>query len=246
MKLVAVVVVIVVVNYLSAVQVHGKLLGVGPRDERRACSAACRAWLIKRYDIDNFILMPIFKCSCDALFLLLSSAAPLCSLLRGFAQNLSPQSNLQSPAQSHPKFALLLGNLLMGTYVTCLTACFGLVSCAFGQTDSCQLSVTFIACTLFWVYFALLQPNVSDSVLPSHPALGCLCLSGSLSDLCRLQAVVVIAFLVSSWLQLKPSAVFNCHCHFGLFGLGNATFGHLQAKCLTKHNLQITQCGSEA
>lgn len=117
MKLVAVVVVIVVVNYLSAVQVHGKLLGVGPRDERRACSAACRAWLIKRYDIDNFILMPIFNCSCDALFLLLSSAAPLCSLLRGFAQNLSPQSHLQSPAQSHPKFALLLGNLLMGANI---------------------------------------------------------------------------------------------------------------------------------
>lgn len=124
-------------------------------------------------------------------------------------------------------------------------ACFGLASCAFGQTDSCQLSVTFIACTLFWVYFALLQPNVSDSVSPL-PSSVCLCLSGSLSDLWRLQAVVVIAFLVSGWLQLKPSAVFNCHCHFGLLGLGNATFGYFKAKCLTKHNLRITQCGSAA
>lgn len=120
-----------------------------------------------------------------------------------------------------------------------------LASCAFGQTDSCQLSVTFIACTLFWVYFALLQPNVSDSVSPL-PSSVCLCLSGSLSDLWRLQAVVVIAFLVSGWLQLKPSAVFNCHCHFGLLGLGNATFGYFKAKCLTKHNLRITQCGSAA
>lgn len=149
---------------------HGKLLGVGLRDELRACSAACRAWLIKRYDIDNFIMMAILKCSCDALFLLLSSAAPLCSLLRVETYRLSLICN--HPHSLIPSLYCCWAIYQWArTYVTCLTACFDLVSCAFGQTDSCQLSVTFIACTLFWACFALLQPNVSDSVPPSPSTL---------------------------------------------------------------------------
>lgn len=188
-------------------------------------------------------MMAILKCSCDALFLLLSSAAPLCSLLRVETYRLSLICN--HPHSLIPSLYCCWAIYQWArTYVTCLTACFDLVSCAFGQTDSCQLSVTFIACTLFWACFALLQPNVSDSVPPSPSTL----LSSVRLVVWPLPAAscCCFAFLVSAWLQLKPSAVFNCHCHVGLFGLGNATFGHLQAKCLTKHNLQITQCGNAA
>lgn len=145
--------------------------------------------------------MAILRCSCDALFLLVSPDASLLSPF-AFAQTYRPSLICNHLHSLIPSLCCCWAIYQWArTYVTCFMACFGLASCAFGQTDSCQLSVTFIACTLFWVYFALLQPNVSDSVSPL-PSSVCLCLSGSLSDLWRLQAVVIIAFLVSGWLQL--------------------------------------------
>lgn len=178
----------------------------------------------------------------------LSFDTSLCSLLPvqtlRLWPNLSPQSHLQSPAQSHLKFVLLLGNLPTGANICYMFHGVFWPGLLRFRPDRQLPTERNIYCLHF--VLGLLCSSAAKCLWLCPPSLRGLCLSGSLSDLWRLQAVVVIAFLVSGWLQLKPSAVFNCHCHFGLLGLGNATFGHLQAKCLTKHNLHITRCGSAA